>query len=168
MQKNDSFADLHLKIYQVVLKPLNLSQSSGCHFICYKILIENSIIYVFMTEMKQKKAVQMDIFLPLSRAGLAGLHVPLDVCSDATQYKLLTQPSKNIRRNKERLSGQQPQPASSKHLTNPDVKSKLHQLPKQSYVTSLMGQRFCAWPYTGGLSPTPTRLKECPLHFVKT
>lgn len=69
-----------------------------------------------------------------------------DVCSDAAQQRLLTQHSKNIRRNKGRLSSQQPRPESSKQLTNPDVKSKLYQLPKHSYVTTLMGRWLLGLP----------------------
>ena len=82
---------------------------------------------------------QTDIFCsapPLAEEGLAGLHVPhwMYVLMQRSR-KLLTQRSNNIRRNKERLSGQQPRPESSKHLTNPDVKGKHHQLPQHSYVT---------------------------------
>lgn len=64
----------------------------------------------------------------------------LDVCCDAPQQKLLTQRSKNIRRNKERLSSQQG--------TNPRAKSKLFQFPKHSYVTALMGRWLLSPPCT--------------------
>lgn len=92
-----------------------------------------------------KILVQMDFFffpaqhLQHGRLGWSPWST-LDVCSDAVQQKLLTQASENTGRNKERLSSQQPWPESSEHLTNPDVKSKLHQLPKHAYVTLLMGQ----------------------------
>lgn len=92
----------------------------------------------------------------------------LDVCSDAVQQKLLTQRSKNIRRNKERLSGQQPRPESSKHLTNPDVKSKLHHLPKHSCVTAVMGRRLLRpariWRRTGLFSISYSHMQNG--HFI--
>lgn len=82
----------------------------------------------------------------------------LDVCSEAPQQKLLTQRSKNIGRNKERLSSQHPRPESGKQLANPDVKSKLFQIPKHSYVTTSMDRwapitaphpcQICLWFYT--------------------
>lgn len=91
----------------------------------------------------------------------------LDVCSEAPQQKLLTQRSKNIRRNKERLSSQRPRPESGKQLTNPDVKSKLFQFPKHSYVTTLMDRwapitaphpcQICLWLVFGSLFPHPTQ-----------
>lgn len=105
--------------------------------------MEISLIYMSLTARKTHRFGQTFFFaaphLQRSRSGCSPCST-LDVCSDAAQQKLLTQRSKNIGRDKERLSSQQPRPESCKHLTNPDVKSKLHRLPERSYVTASPGQ----------------------------
>lgn len=64
----------------------------------------------------------------------------LGVCSDAARQKLLTQRSENIGQNTESLSGRRRWPESSEHLANPDVESKVRQLPERCYVTAPMGR----------------------------
>lgn len=127
-------------------------------------IFPSRLLDVSVSGCNQNNFVQMDLFfffslqhLEQGRFGRSPWST-VDVYSDAVQLKLLTQASENTRRNKERLSSQQPWPESSKHLTNPDVKSKLHQLPKHAYVTSLMG--FCDWPRVSGLAPLPVCVQQ--------
>lgn len=119
----------------------------------------------FLIKLNPNTLVSIHTLLPSQGSFWLTSIFHVDVCSDAAWQKLLTRCSENIRQNTRCLSGRRRRrPESSERLTNPDVESKLRQLPERCYVTAPWADGWTTVLHQRGNVTPP----EWPLYVLKS